>query len=365
MLQGSVMLHLDILPQDDILEVLFEHSFNSIAITDANLELPGPKFVYVNPAFTKKTGYTHEELEGKTPRILQGEETDRALLKELKAKCKKGEFFQGSTVNYRKDGTKYYVEWNISPIKNTQGEITHYISMQKDITKEIEYKTLLENLSKKLSFYISPQIYESIYMGRQDATIQSTRKELTIFFSDLVHFTQMAESLEPEVLTDLINSYLDEMIVIATKYGATVDKFIGDAVMIFFGDPKTQGVKQDAINCTMMALEMRQKVELMREEWMQKGLQEPLRVRMGISTGEVTVGNFGSNHRLDYTIFGEHVNLASRLEGSAAPDTILISESTYQLVKDQLQCKPKGELTLKGISKTIQSYEVISSENEL
>jgi len=353
------MLNLDTLLEQDILKVLFEHSYNSIAITDANLELPGPKFVYVNPAFTQKTGYTLDELKDQTPRILQGEETDRELLKELKAKCQRGEFFQGSTINYRKDGSKYHVEWNISPIRDANGTITHFISMQKDITKEVEYKKLLEDLSHKLSFYISPQIYESIYLGKQDVSVKSTRKPLTIFFSDLVSFTQMTEELEPELLTDILNSYLDEMVKIALKYGATIDKFIGDAVMLFFGDPKSLGVKEDALQCVLMAIEMRQKVQEMSPIWMAKGLTKPLQVRMGISTGSVTVGNFGSNYRIDYTIVGEHVNLASRLESKAKPNTILISEQTYDLVKDKILATPKGELTLKGIAQPISTYEVI------
>lgn len=138
------MLNTSIINHEMMLKTLFEHSYNSIAITDASLELPGPRFVYVNPAFTKKTGYTLEELSDKTPRILQGKETNQKLLKELKDKCLKGEFFQGSTVNYRKDGSKYNVEWNISPIKDEKGKITHYISIQKDITSELQYKTLLE-----------------------------------------------------------------------------------------------------------------------------------------------------------------------------------------------------------------------------
>ncbi|MBN2825769.1 MAG: PAS domain S-box protein [Campylobacterales bacterium] len=355
------MLKLNALLKEDMLKILFEHSYNSIAITDANLELPGPKFVYVNPAFTKKTGYTLEEIEDKTPRILQGEETDRELLDKLKSKCQKGEFFQGSTVNYKKDGTKYHVEWNISPIRDTDGKITHFISMQKDITKEVEYKKLLEDLSHKLSFYIAPQLYESIYLGKQDASIQSSRKKLTIFFSDLVNFTPMTEDLEPALLTDILNSYLNEMVNIALQYGATIDKFMGDGVMIFFGDPQSQGEEEDALRCVLMAIDMRQKVKEMVPIWKSKGLNKPIEIRMGISTGEVTVGNFGGTHRLDYTIIGEHVNLASRLEGEAKPDTILISQPTYDLIKDKISTQPVGELMLKGIMQPVRTYEVIGS----
>jgi len=107
----------------EIVEIILNNSYNSVVITDANLDLPGPKIVYVNEAFAKNTGYTLEDLKDKTPRIFQGQETNHELLKNLKEKCKKGEFFVGETVNYRKDGSKYYVQWNISPIKNDAGEI--------------------------------------------------------------------------------------------------------------------------------------------------------------------------------------------------------------------------------------------------
>ncbi len=131
---------------EELLKAISDNTYNSILITESNLELPGPKVVYVNEAFIDNTGYTLEDLKDKTPRVLQGEETDRKLLDELKAKCIKGEFFSGTTINYRKDGTKYYVQWNISPIKNKQNEITHYVSIQRNITKELETITTLQKI---------------------------------------------------------------------------------------------------------------------------------------------------------------------------------------------------------------------------
>ncbi len=123
---------------ESILAAICKNSYNSILITDANLDLPGPKIVYVNEAFTKTTGYTLEDLHGKTPRILQGKETDPKVLQELKSKCQQGKDFAGSNINYAKDGSIYHVEWNISPIKNSQGKITHFISIQRNITHEVE-----------------------------------------------------------------------------------------------------------------------------------------------------------------------------------------------------------------------------------
>ena len=138
----------------DPLKLIFEQLFNPIVITTSQLELPGPQIVYVNSAFCKQTGYTLEELIGKTPRIFQGEKTDRAVLDRLKQKLLAGEFFQESTVNYRKDGSEYWVEWNISALYDEEGKNTHYFCVQHDITafKELENarKLLQESLENKL-----------------------------------------------------------------------------------------------------------------------------------------------------------------------------------------------------------------------
>ena len=131
--------------------------------------------------------------------------------------------------------------------------------------------------------------------------------------------------MAPVELTNWLNHYLNEMSRIVIKYGGTLDKYIGDAVMIFFGDPTSRGLIEDAIPCVKMAQEMIFRTKIM-------GLD----IRIGISTGECTVGNFGSFDRMDYTIIGKEVNVASRLEGLGAPGSILISESTYQLVKDEV-----------------------------
>jgi class 3 adenylate cyclase len=214
-------------------------------------------------------------------------------------------------------------------------------------------------LSKKLSKYLAPQVYVSIFRGEQEAKIESKRKKLTIFFSDIVSFTQTTEGMEAEDLSDLLNSYLEEMATIAIKHGGTIDKFIGDAVLVFFGDPLTRGLKEDALACVSMALEMRETIKTLQEKWYSYGIQEPFKVRMGIATGYCTVGNFGSVSRMDYTIVGSQVNIASRLESSADPDQIVISHETWSLVKDEVFCVKQKPIVVKGISHPIQTYQVV------
>ena len=223
----------------------------------------------------------------------------------------------------------------------------------------------LQGLSNKLAKYLSRQVYTNIFEGKKDVKIESYRKKLTIFFSDIEGFTELTERVESEVITSALNKYLNEMSKIALEYGGTIDKYIGDAIMIFFGDPDSLGEKEDAIACVKMAIDMNKRLQDMRREWDVLGLSTPLRIRMGVNTGFCTVGNFGSEERLDYTIVGGAVNLANRLESAADTDEILISEDTFSLVKDVIKCKSRGQIDVKGFAYPINTYMVIDEIDKL
>lgn len=221
-----------------------------------------------------------------------------------------------------------------------------------------EKSRMLEGLSSKLSKYLSPQIYQSIFSGEQDASLTTKRKKLTVYFSDIKDFTQTTEDLQPEDLTYLLNSYFTEMSTIALKHGATIDKFIGDAMLMFFGDPKSMGVKEDACACLCMAIEMQQRMADLKKIWWEKGFEYPFEMRVGINTGYCNVGNFGSEDRMDYTIIGGEVNLAARLEANADPGGILMSYETYAQVKDLVETEAREPILVKGIRREVKPYAV-------
>jgi len=218
--------------------------------------------------------------------------------------------------------------------------------------------SFLKVVADKIAKYFPPQIYERIFSGERDVKISTERKKLTIFFSDIKDFTALAERMQPEELTQLLNEYLTEMSAIAASHGATVNKFIGDAMLVFFGDPESKGVAEDAQDCVGMAFEMQRRLAELNAKWRGRGIEQPFRVRMGINTGFCNVGNFGSDDRMDYTIIGAEANLAARLQSIAEPGTIVISYETYAVVRDHVVARALPPITMKGIGRAIVPYMV-------
>ena len=232
--------------------------------------------------------------------------------------------------------------------------------------EELSFKTeRLEKISNQLAKYLSPQIYKNIFETDTDKVETYTRKKLTIFFSDIKEFTNLSDRLDPDLLAEIINEYLSEMTRIALQFGGTIDKFIGDAILIFFGDPETEGTALDAEKCVNMAIAMRKRVGELDEVWKKKrGISEGLKVRIGISTGYCTVGNFGSVQRVDYTVLGSPVNLAARLEAACGPKEILVSPETKNLVEAVFEFEEKKPLKLKGFEDSIKPYQLIINDKK-
>lgn len=215
-----------------------------------------------------------------------------------------------------------------------------------------------------LSRYVSPQVWKMIFSG-QAVKLETRKKQLTVFFSDIKGFSELAEQLDPDELNQILSEYLTEMSNIVIKHGGTIDKFIGDAIMVFFGDPVSKGLKQDCSACVSMAIEMKRKMKDLQLKWQSQGINTPLEIRMGINTGYCTVGNFGTQQRMDYTVIGTEVNLASRLESVAPAGEILISHASYELVKDIIMCRDAGPVKLKGFEAPIQTYQVVDHRKNL
>ncbi len=328
-----------------------------IMIVDKNRTL-----IEVNPKFCEILGYNKDELIGNSAEMIH---ISNQTFKEFGEKAFK-QVRNKKTVNLdwpfkKKDGEEIWFKIAGDPVADEDEVLWTVV----DITQRVKTQNKIEQLASQLSKYLSPQVYKSIFSGKKNVKIEAYRKKLTVFFSDIKGFTEITDRLEPEVLSSLLNSYLNEMSQIALKHGGTIDKFVGDAILIFFGDPETKGEKEDAKACALMALEMRERMKHLRKIWEDQGISNPLEIRIGINTGFCNVGNFGSEDRLDYTIIGGEVNLASRLESNADPGQILISHETYSLIKKYVVCEKKEELSVKGISHKIQTYQISDTSKNL
>jgi class 3 adenylate cyclase len=209
--------------------------------------------------------------------------------------------------------------------------------------------------ARQLQRYLSPQLAQAILAG-QSVELTTTRKEVTVFFSDIRGFTSLSEQLEPEELIQMMNEYLSAMTAIVFQFEGTLDKYIGDAIMVFFNDPTEQA--DHAVRCVQMARAMQAKLAELQAGWFAQG-SEPLSMGIGINTGFVTVGNIGSTSRMEYTVLGNNVNLASRLCSAAQPGQILVSQKTQGLVAEKIETRFLREETIKGKARPVKLYEVV------
>jgi class 3 adenylate cyclase len=221
----------------------------------------------------------------------------------------------------------------------------------------IRQRSQLEASQRLLRRYVPQQVADAVLSNRSDAIGRHERRKLTVFFSDLVGFTDLSDEMEPEDLATVLHDYFTEMSAIAQRHGGTVDDLIGDAVLVLFGAPDFTDDRDQALRAVRMALEMQQAMGPLNQRWASAGIPEALAVRMGINTGVATVGNFGSAERTKYTALGKQVNIAARIQSKCEPGRVLLGHATWLLVRDEIVCIPKGEYELKGLRKAMPTYE--------
>ena len=225
------------------------------------------------------------------------------------------------------------------------------------------YRFILEGRNKEkiknaMGKYLSQDIMKNVVQNIDDIKLGGKKANVTVLFSDIRGFTSMSEKMTAEEVSMILNEYFSEMEPIITKYNGVINKFIGDAVMAIFGEP-IQDINhaQNAVKC---ACEMLKKVEQLRDKWLFEG-KPKIEIGIGINTGEAFVGNIGSEKRLEYTVIGDTVNLASRIEGynKVYKTNLLISSSTYSKVSDLVDVIKIADVTIRGKAKKMDIYEVL------
>ncbi|MCM8824053.1 MAG: adenylate/guanylate cyclase domain-containing protein [Candidatus Omnitrophica bacterium] len=208
------------------------------------------------------------------------------------------------------------------------------------------------------SHYLSQEVINELMNDPSKLKLGGERRNITVLFSDVRGFTKFSESHQPEEVVAMLNEILTEQVKVVFKYNGTLDKFVGDELMAFFGAPSDVHVNNHAIVAVRVALEIQSRLKQLRERWINEN-KEPLEVGIGINSGDMVVGNMGSAERMDYTVIGDNVNLAARLCSSAGGGEIIISEATYQQVKELVNAEKLPPIMVKGKSKPISIYRVI------
>ena len=225
------------------------------------------------------------------------------------------------------------------------------------------FKFITENRNKEkiklaMGKYLSQDIMKNVVSNIDDLGLGGKRAVVTVLFSDIRGFTSMSEKMSAEEVSLILNEYFAEMEPIISKYNGVINKFIGDAVMAIFGEP-IQDVNhaQNAVRC---AYEMLKKVEYLREKWLFEG-KPKFEIGVGINTGEVFIGNIGTENRMEYTVIGDTVNLASRIESynKVYKTNLLVSSSTYEYIAGIADVIKINEVQIRGKSKKMNIYEVL------
>jgi class 3 adenylate cyclase len=210
-----------------------------------------------------------------------------------------------------------------------------------------------------ISKYVPAELASGILAGTEVQSGGYRRQKVTSFFSDIVGFTELAEELEPEDLALVLNEYFTEMAGIAERHHGTVDELQGDGLILVFGAPSFRTDREHALDAVRTASEMQAAIGGLNERWLNAGVDANIAVRIGINTGVVTVGHFGTGNRLKYTVLGKHVNLAARVQAMCEPGKVLISNSTWLLVKDEIAARSLGHNAFRGITRPVEVHELV------
>ncbi|MCA9521986.1 MAG: adenylate/guanylate cyclase domain-containing protein, partial [Myxococcales bacterium] len=240
--------------------------------------------------------------------------------------------------------------------KDEVGELAQsFNQMSGDL--ETYKQTLIDEtaIRSNLSRYLSPDLVEQIVAHKQQLALGGERREVTVLFADVVAFTPMAENLPPETIVKILNELFTYLTEIIFRHGGTVDKFLGDCVMAVFGAPNAHD--DDPLRAVRAAEEMMSWLDVGNTRW-ESQIGAKLALGIGINTGEAVAGNIGSEKRMEYTVIGDAVNIAARLESLAQPGQIVLTKATMQRIEDEIDCVSLGERDLFGRNRPVELFAV-------
>jgi PAS domain S-box-containing protein len=322
---------------------VIEAAAESILITTSNLDYPGPSIVYVNPAFERMTGWSRRELFGKSPRIFQGPKTDLQVFSDLREKLSSNQIWEGQAINYRKDGSEFWMEWSIARLNDTQGRAYQYVAIQRDVSARIEadrrlYKALdakraAEQARANLARYFSPKLAE--ILAAKDQPLGAVRRQnMAILFADIVGFTRLSETLDPEQVIEILREWHSWVEAVIFKWDGSIEGYIGDSTLAIFGFPEIG--EKDASNALACAYELLTAAQRWNQERAEKG-KLPIRIGIGLNYGSVVLGDVGAKEYVEFTVIGDTVNIASRLQQATRllHCDLVVSEKVVNAIKEE------------------------------
>ena len=299
---------------------ILDAASESIIVTGANLDPPGPNIVYVNPAFERMTGWMADEIVGKSPRLLQGVKTDHSVFEDMRDALRRGDRWEGQAVNYRKNGAEFVMEWSITPLKDASGRTTHFVAVQRDVTARVEAERRIaeareaareaDRKKANLARYFSPKMVE--ILAQTDRPLGRVRRqEIAVMFIDIVGFTAISEMLTPERVVALVRSFYRRMSKVIFAHGGSIEKFAGDALMALFGVPDPG--KGDATSALSAALGMMDELDRWNAKRVRSG-REAIDAGISVHFGTAVLGDIGTRELMTFTAIGDTVNIASRMQ---------------------------------------------------
>ncbi len=342
----NAKLYEEVLAEKNLNETILENIHNGVL----TFNLDG-KVITVNESASNILGIPSNELMDRDYKVIFRDK-NQVIMEAIQRAQGSNHMIQLFDIDYvDQKGKTSHINLNVKHPTKTKNVSIGQLLVIEDITSEKRMKSTLTQ-------YVSKEVAEQIL--NDEVSLQGKRQKATVLFSDIRNFTTLSEQSQPEEVVELLNEYFDIMIDVIFKYEGTLDKFIGDAIMAIFGAPIIH--EDDPRRALQTAIEMIQNLKLFNDRRKNRGLST-IDIGIGINSGDVLAGNIGSEKRMEYTVIGDTVNLASRLEGLTKqfPHKILISESVYDEVKDQFDLEYLDVVNVKGKSIPVKIYGVKDS----
>jgi len=346
----------------DSLERYQEYVFNSMTNMIITTDAAGQIYYFNEPA-TEAMGLKEEDL-GRTLentfRNALSSKTVKTILKSLE----NGNEILGLEGIYRKGGKEMDYSLNVTPLRTPRGRKEGLTLLFTNQTREKELKQTVQVVSEErriikdmFARYMSNEVMTKLMETPDSVKLGGDKREATVFFADIRGYTSFSEGRDPELIVEILNEYFSAAVEYIVQYKGYIDKFIGDCIMAVWGVPMMPE-KDDAINAVSCAIAIQNLARSTKRKFFRKDAAR-LRIGIGINTGPLVAGNLGSMQRMDYSVIGDTVNLASRLEGVAEADEIIISQTTRNQIGDVFDLEKRDSVRVKGKEKPVQIYNVL------